>query len=300
MPDWIAPHSVVVGVDGSSSSSVAVRWAVGEAVLRHRALIIVHIVPPTPVAVSTLAWPGGKLPEEVLEIRESDGRRIVAEAKRLAEDSASVAARPEISTRVFYDRIVPALAQLSRDAALTVVGGHGRTERRGWHLGSVSNGLIHHGLGPVAVVHDAALPVEESARLPVLLGIDGSHSSELATAIAFDEASRRAVDLVALYVWSDIDAGLVPSRKVKALQSNAEAALLELLMGWPERYPEVVVHRIVKLDHPAQELLDASERAQLVVVGSHGRGGFAGMLLGSVSAAVAESAPVPVIVARHR
>jgi nucleotide-binding universal stress UspA family protein len=300
MPERIAPHSVVVGVDGSPSSSVAVRWAVSEAVIRHAGLTVVHIVPSMPVAASTLAWPVGQLPEEVLEIQESDGRRIVAEAVKLAEESVSAAVRPVINGELFFGGIVPTFADLSKDAALTVVGCRGRTGHRRRQLGSVSNGLIHHGHGPVAVVHGEQPPTSESALLPVLVGIDGSRASELATEIAFDEASLRTVDLVALHVWCDADVPSVRSLETSAQRSGAEQVLSERLAGWHERYPEVVVHRLVKSDHPAQQLLDESARAQLVVVGSHGRGGFAGMLLGSVSTAVAEAARVPVIVARHR
>jgi nucleotide-binding universal stress UspA family protein len=137
------------------------------------------------------------------------------------------------------------------------------------------------------------------SRLPVLVGIDGSRASELATATAFDEASWRGVGLVALHVWRDADMPTVFGIDSSAVQSAADKALAERLAGWQERYPEVTVQRVVEFERPVHHLLDLAERAQLVVVGSHGRGGFAGMLLGSVSSAVAQAARVPVIVARQ-
>jgi nucleotide-binding universal stress UspA family protein len=81
-------------------------------------------------------------------------------------------------------------------------------------------------------------------------------------------------------------------------ESQGEEVLSERLAGWQEQYPDVHVQRSLVCDKPAQWLLEGSQRAQLVVVGSHGRGGFPGMLLGSVSSAVAHSAKVPVIVVR--
>jgi nucleotide-binding universal stress UspA family protein len=122
----------------------------------------------------------------------------------------------------------------------------------------------------------------------------------LATTIAFDEASSRGVDLVALHVWSDADMSTVSGMNPSALQSAAEKSLAESLAGWQERFPEVAVHRLVEFENPATHVLKHSESAQLVVVGSHGRGGFAGMLLGSVSTAVAHASRVPVIVARQQ
>jgi len=182
---------------------------------------------------------------------------------------------------------------------MIVVGsrGHGRVERV--LLGSVSAGLIHHAHCPVAVIHDEMSTASQPSQLPVVVGIDGSPASELATAIAFDEASWRGVELIAVHAWSDAHVSEVPSIKWSAQQAIGEEALAERLAGWRERYPDVAVRRKIVLDAPAHHLLEEAESSQLLVVGSHGRGGFSGMLLGSVGTAVAQAAQVPVIVARQ-
>jgi nucleotide-binding universal stress UspA family protein len=181
---------------------------------------------------------------------------------------------------------------------MIVVGCRGRGALARGLLGSVSTALVQHAHCPVAVIRDEATYTGRFASAPVLVGINGSAASESATAIAFDEASWRGVDLVALHVWSDAD--WRPGFERSEVKAAADATLAERLAGWCGRYPDVNVHRVVLFDDPARQLLEKSTSAQLVVVGSRGRGGFAGMMLGSVSRAVVHAARVPVIVARHR
>jgi len=268
--------------------------------MRHVPLTVVHVGASMSVAASRLAWPAGRVPEEVIEVEENEARRVVADAIRIAEDYGGGGDRPEINSELFFGGPVPTLVDMSKEAQMVVVGCRGQTGQHRRLLGSVSAALIHHAHCPVAVIRDEAPSTLQLAHLPVLVGIDGSRASELATAIAFDEASWRGVDLVALHVWSDADMSTVFGIEASTVQAAADKTLAEALAGWQERYPEVTVHRVVEFEHPARHLLDQAERARLVVVGSHGRGGFAGMLLGSVSTAVAQEARIPVIVARQR
>ena len=169
-----------------------------------------------------------------------------------------------------------------------------------WHmLGSVSSGLLHHAHCPVAIVHDpdsAGREIRDDA--PVLLGVDGSPASEAATALAFDEASRQRVPLVALLAWSDVGVFPILGMDWQVYRDEGDEVLGERLAGWQEIYPDVQVHRRLVCDVPARWLVNESESAQLVVLGSRGRGGFDGLHLGSVSSAVAQSARVPVVVVR--
>ncbi len=291
------PHGgVVVGTDGSPSAEAALRWAAREAVLRHVLLTVVHVVPSLPVAASLAVWPAGQIPEEVLEDEEARARAVIDDALTMVQ-ALGGGERPEVTSELLFGGAVPALVDLSKEAKLIVVGCRGRSAPDRRLLGSVSTGLVHHAHCPVAVIHDEA-QVSGLDDRPVLVGIDGSPASELATAIAFDEASWRRVDLVALHVWSDADMSIVHGIEDSALQLAAQTTLAESLAGWQERYPEVTVHRLIEIEYPVARLLEHAKHAQLVVVGSHGRGGFAGMLLGSVSMAVAQAASVPVIVAR--
>ena len=285
-------HSdIVVAVDGSPAALCAVDWAAREARMRNVPLRIVHAVGPLGMTAPRIPLPAG-----LAAWREDQARQIIAEAVGLAERSAGAPAR--IDTELLSEPVVPALIELSRRARLVVIGPRGRGAVARTLLGSVTSSLLQHSHCPVAVVHDEDPLMPDPARAPVLVGIDGSPTSELATAIAFDAAARRGVELVALHVFSDVEVSDFPAGDWPALKPFAEETLAERLAGWQERYPEITVRRAVEHDRPTYHLLRRSEEAQLVVVGSHGRGGFVGMLLGSVSAALAQAARMPVIVAR--
>ncbi|NQE93616.1 universal stress protein [Nocardia terpenica] len=117
--------------------------------------------------------------------------------------------------------------------------------------------------------------------------------------VAFEEAARRKVGLTAVHAWSDVSAGLdVAMMGWDDIRESEDAVFAESLAGWSERYPEVPVHRILVRDRPVRALVDEAETAQLLVVGSHGRGGFTGMLLGSTSTALLHSVHCPTLVVR--
>ncbi len=210
----------------------------------------------------------------------------------------------QIDSKVFYSATVPTLVGLSKAVEMVVVGyrGHGGTVVRNF-LGSVSSGLVYHAHCPVAVIHDDEPKVTNVARAPVLVGIDGSPAAEAATAIAFEEASRRGVGVIALHAWTDLRVSdfkeMFPNANWDTELAHEEETLAERLAGWQERYPDVSIRRKIEIGEPASPLIAAGEWAQLLVVGSHGRGGFASTLLGSVAAAVVNRARMPVIVARQ-
>ena len=283
---------IVVGIDESPAAKVAVQWAARDAELRKIPLTLVHAISP-----EVATWPNVRLPAGLARWQRDRGRRLVDEAFKLVEEASQHGGPAEVHSEVLASAAVPTLVELSKEAELVVTGCRGSARWPGQLLGSVSSGLVRYAHCPVAIVHDE--DPSHPSEAPVLVGIDGSSASELATAIAFDEASHRNVGLVALHAWSDADVSEWPGIDSPAAQSMAEEVLAERLAGWQEKYPDVPVSRAVVCDKPARQLVERSADAQLVVVGSRGRGGFAEMLLGSVGEAVAQMAQVPVIVARE-
>jgi nucleotide-binding universal stress UspA family protein len=301
MPELREQQSIVVGVDGSPSSDSAVRWAAREAAMRNVPLGIFHLIETPPWGLVSPS--DGSLPPVVgdNEWQKAEGAEIISAAVKIAQESTDDATRLRVHAEIYFAATMPTLVGLSKYAQMMVVGRRGRGQVRSLLLGSVGSGLVHHAHCPVALIHtDSSVAALDLSQRPVVVGIDGSPTSELATALAFDEASRRQVRLVALHSWCHGDAERVPSLEWSAQEEIAREALAERLAGWRERYPDVAVDRKIAYNSPASHLLKEAESAQLVVVGSRGRGGFSGMLLGSVSNSVVQAAKVPVIVARRQ
>ncbi|MGS2811374.1 universal stress protein [Nocardia sp. MW-W600-9] len=275
---------MVVGTDGSEQSSTALRWAARFAAHHRAPLRIVYVID-VPVEYG----PGLSGPLFDQERLREHGESVVAAGAAAAAEVVGPIDIP-IETVVATGTIVSALRHHSASARLVVVGSRGHGAIRRTLLGSVSTSLARHSECPVAVI-----PEEEAdPGGSVVVGVDGSACSADAVAIAFEEACLRGVRLVAVHAWSEFFR--YDSRAI--MQTEGEALLAESLAGYAEKYPDVEVGRVVVEDKPARAVLDSSATAQLVVVGSHGRGGFSGMTLGSVAQAVLHGVACPLIVAR--
>lgn len=213
---------ILVGVDGSPSAIAAVRWAARDAAMRHTTLTLVHAA--APVMGSWFATP---ISTGVLEWQHELRRQILDDATKIAKESTHGSL--PISTELLSTATVPALVRMSSDAQLVVVGCQGRGAFERTLLGSVSMGLVHHAHCPVAVIHNENPSTANRDRVPILLGFDGSPASELATELAFDEASRRRVELVALHAWWGSGAFELPGLDWDSLRPEVE-------IHWPRNW----------------------------------------------------------------
>lgn len=285
---------IVVGVDGSPGSRRAVLWGADEAARRHVPMTLVHAFG-IPDAFYGETMP----PKDWLDIRQAESRSLLREAAELA---GRVHPGLAIATESSVDAPVPFLLRWSGAAKLLVLGCAGRGELGDLLLGSTAAAVSARSRCPLVVVRGkerGAAGVDE----PVVVGVDGSPAGEAAIGLAFEEASLRDAPLVAVHTWSDADTSQVFAAAraefgFEPLREPETRVLAEALAGWQEKYPQVRVRRVVAQDRPRHELLEWSTKAQLMVVGSRGRGGFRGLLLGSTSHALVEHAECPVLVVR--
>ncbi|MGW4122870.1 universal stress protein [Nocardia sp. NPDC004711] len=294
-PHRLVSAGVVVGVDGSSGSDIALCWAADLAARRGRTLQVVHGL--DLVGTSAVMGPYAVVTPEVIDAAQAKGRDVVRHAVETAR-----AAHPDlqVTAHLFNDSAAGLLIDFSARAYAVVLGATGTTGTFA-HLGSTLLSVTSHAAGTVFVVrpdHQADNIVRDSG--PVVVGIDCGPVSEPAIAAAFAEASERGTDLVAVHVWSDWSAGVFagdhPTPMLDDVEAVEESVLAERLAGWQEKYPDVTVIRRVHFSAPAAHLQDWSKHAQLVVVGNRGRGGFLGLLLGSTAHSLVQHAHCPVMV----
>jgi nucleotide-binding universal stress UspA family protein len=288
---------VVVGVDGSPSALVAVDEAALEASLRGVELRVVH----------AFLWPAMHAPADSSPLGPVTGalhetvERIMADA---VERARSHAAGLRVAHAVITGEASTVLQAQSRTAQLIVVGHRDSDGLAELLAGSTAVHLSAHGHCPVMVVRGRPDPAG-----PVLVAVDGSPQGEPAIAFAFSEAALRGADLVALHAWSTwTDHGEhTLGRRVELvelvadmdrLRQEEERVLAEALSGHRDQYPGVTVRPRLVRGRTRPALIEASADARLMVVGARGRGGFTGLLLGSVSQAALHHAKCPVAVVR--
>lgn len=293
---------IVVGIDGSESALVAARWAAHEARLRKAALHL-ELAYSVPTAY---AGPGAMIPPDLYEMAR-DGALLSLNLAR----EAVLAAEPGVvvTTRSNMDSAFIALREASTNADLTVVGSHGMGVISETLLGSIAMRIVTHAHSPVVVVrtdpHDGPPARLLADDAPVMVGVDGSHESEVALAFALEEAAMRGVALVAVRSWDEepfdgflriypleIDRGMMDVQEGKLLADQVQ--------GWADKFPQVKVTQAVRRGQPAGALIRyaAEVLPALLVVGSRGRGGFAGLVLGSTSHELIAYAGGPVAVVR--
>ena len=292
------PTDLVVGIDGSATALAAARWAAAIAAQRRRGLRLVH-------AVEELL-----VPYPHAEPAHQDLQALVgARGQRLLEEAADAATavapdvRPELIQRP--EHAADALLAESATAGMVVLGSPSSRPLGRVLLGSVSLALAAHAECPVALARPHVAEDEPPTEGPVVVGVDGTPTSEDAIAAAFEEASWRGAPLTAVHCWRE---GVLSSVFAEgrwaldraAVEKHEHEVLAQRLAGWQEKFPDVVVSRVVLPGNPAERLLELADRARLLVVGSRGRSGLAALALGSTSQAVMSYALCPVLVVRGR
>jgi nucleotide-binding universal stress UspA family protein len=293
-------RTVVVGVDGSSTAAAALAWSLEVAASSGADLEVLHAWRwdvPTPLPT---------IPE--LPSRLAEAALATAEQQLAHALAARPAGAPPVrsSARTAEGDPASALVHAATNAELLVLGRHGQSElsRRllGQVLGSVAAHCLSTSSAPVVVVPLGAAP---GAPDRVVVGVDGSDASARALRWAHGHARAAGGRLVAVLTWqlttlpapSSTTPGVVPP--LPQWQAKAEHLLASVcraaLGGDAQDVEQVALH-----EPAASGLLEVVTERDLLVLGERGRGGFARLLLGSVSRQCAEHAPCPVVVVPPR
>ncbi|WP_228688162.1 universal stress protein [Amycolatopsis keratiniphila] len=285
---------IVVGADGSAGARAAATWGMQAADRHETSLELWH-------ALGIPDYYLGSVPpsDELLRKVKNRGETILRETA----DTVGHTYGPVVTTHLSDDSPAPALIEASETARLVVLGSTEHSRFTALFGGSVTTALAGHAHCPVVSVRGRTWDLPAAGKQPVVVGVDGSPSAEVAIAAAFDEACARGADLVAVHAWEDVSASRSfgdPAGNYgwSAFTESARRMLTEQVSKFRDSYPDVEVHQVVVHDEPRQELLRWSVKAQLVVVGSRGRGGFRGLLLGSTGHSLIHHAACPVLISR--
>ncbi|SFI66858.1 universal stress protein [Amycolatopsis sacchari] len=271
-------RTVVAGIDGSPSALRAVQWAAREAARRDAVLLVLHacFVPsPEPYTPVRLPRTYG---DTLLEL----SAEWLAEAEKAAHEAApQVSVQTAQRTGLARDHLLRA----AQSAELLVVGSRGLGGVAGALLGSVAAELTAQAPCPVVLVRGRTPDSAPPETGPVVAGVDGSPQCARAVGFAFEMAAAAGEPLVVVHAAHRSGVSLPPEARRQVEDGR-------------RRYPGVPVHERITQERPVRALVTVAADARLVVVGSRGRGGFAGLALGSTSHGVLRHAPCPVAVVR--
>ncbi len=293
------PHArrIVVGYDGSASAGTALDWATGQAERYDLPLTVISVVD----YVGML--PGVNGPPSWLAVLQKEADEIASKGEQRARKHADSI---DISTEACVGQVAGLLISASRSADRLVVGTRGHGGLAGTLLGSVGLALSAHAHCPVVVVRGD--PTSPGPDRPVLVGIDDSAGARSALHYAADRAAEAHARLIVATTYRPVPAqvwaesgyylDLAGSAKFdKLARESASNVTAAGVRSAKERHPDLDAQELVTTGSPAQELVRAAaDGCGLLVVGTRGHGGFAGLLLGSVSHGVIHSAPCPVAI----
>jgi nucleotide-binding universal stress UspA family protein len=277
------PKSVVVGIDETPESQLALRWAVAAAEARGLAVRVVRAY-----LNQASQWPATGAEGYVITPPVDGFQAELDAAVAYVRERLGYGAG---SGWLAYESPAEAILTEAADAEFVVLGSRIHHRLQAAVLGSVVTSVTARATCPVVVVKG------EAHGGPIVVGTDGSEDSEEALLFAFEEAARSHAPLSVVYCWQPSDRHDRAVEDTEALLRNWLAETLEPLRA---KFPTVAVRAEVAEGRPATTLTERSSGASLAVVGSRGRGGVRGLLLGSVSQSLLHNAACPVAVVRHR
>ena len=287
---------IVVGVDVSAAGRAALDWALRESVARAVPLLAVR---------AWLAPAFGHYYPEGSELagHESESslaaQHLAEEQVKLAVDRVPGAETADVQAVASMGSPAHVLLAAAEGAVLLVVGSRGEGVLSRLVLGSVSAAVLHHAHCPVAVVPaspaTSGSAATDRAAGRVLVGLDHSAAAARALTVAIEVARVHEAVLVPVHVHGPIDARSGSGAPVPIGLEAADRRSL-LTQAVAQGAAELVVEPEVVTGHAAAALLEMTRPGDVLVVGSRGRGGFRGLLMGSTSSQCAQHATCPVVV----